>query len=250
MLNSTYPLSRALAAALLCVLASVSMQARSESRYGVLNMQNDLFVGRDGGGYTNGTFLATVRASSREEAPLRSPALLTPIAPWLGVSKASLVSYSAGQIIVTPRDLRRATPDPEDAPYVGGLAFRAAQIDVRENRSDLVALSLGVIGPAAGAEQTQKAIHRAIGADAPMGWDTQVSNRAMVALERSAAWRFAPSGGSRAAEFSSDVILQGGATLGNLETLAGASVLRGTVSAWNEAFQPRCPSQAEAPTPF
>ena len=143
MLNFTNPLSRALAAALLCVLASVSMQARSESRYGVLNMQNDLFVGRDGGGYTNGTFLATVRASSREEAPLRSPALLTPIAPWLGVSKASLVSYSAGQIIVTPRDLRRATPDPEDAPYVGGLAFRAAQIDVRGNRSDLVALSLG-----------------------------------------------------------------------------------------------------------
>lgn len=225
MFDSKLPLLRIPARVLLGILASFAMEAQSESRYGVMNLQNDLFVGRDGGGYTNGAFLASVRVSSDADSPLHTPALLSFVAPWLGAGKASLVSFSAGQIIVTPRDLRRSAPDPEDAPYVGGLAFRAAQIEIRKNRSDLVALSLGVIGPAAGAEQTQKAIHSVINAETPMGWDTQVSNRALVALERSIAWRLASSDRPGASQRSGDMILQTGATLGNLETLAGASVL-------------------------
>lgn len=223
MSQSVALLVRRLSSTLLWLL--VPMHAFSQTHYGVANLQNDLFVGRDGGGYTNGIFLASVRASGRADVPLDVPVLLAPLSPLLGVHSPSLVSFSAGQIIITPRDLNRTEPDPHDAPYVGGLALRAAQIETKDDRSDLVALSLGLIGPASGAEQTQKAIHRVIGADRPMGWDTQVSNRVLLAIERRAAWRFASAAQARPGEASGDVVLQGGATLGNLKTLADASLL-------------------------
>ena len=224
--------------------------AQSENHHGVISLQNDLFFGRDGGGYTNGTFVASVRSSSATDVRLEAPALLAPIAPLLGVGNPSIVSFSAGQVIITPRNLRLSEPDPKDAPYVGGLAFRAAQIQVEEDRADLVAISLGVIGPAAGAEQTQKAIHRVIGADRPMGWDTQVSNRALVALERRAAWRFASSTERTAGRPSSDFVLQAGATMGNLETLAEVSLLLRYGVTLEQSFPSTMPVTGKNSDPF
>lgn len=199
--------------------------AHAEDRYGAFVLQNDAFLGHDGGGYTNGVFLSSIRAASTASESVAPPFLLQPIAGLLGVRSATLASSSLGQIMITPRDITRRQPDPTDAPYVGALVYRATQVQVEGDVADMASLNLGVIGPASGAKQTQRAIHRLIGSDRPEGWDSQVSNRPLIGLERYVAKRFAwsdrPAGGGA----SGDVVLQGGGMLGNLESSAGASVL-------------------------
>ena len=206
------------------MLVLTAAPARAEDRYGAFVLQNDAFFGRDGGGYTNGVFFSNIRAASSGTETVAPPLLLGPVADLLGVGSATLASSSLGQIMITPRDITRREPDPADAPYIGALVYRATQIEVAGDVAQMASLNLGVIGPASGAEQTQRAIHRVIGSDRPEGWDSQVSNRPLIGLERYVAKRYAwgagPAGGA-----SGDVVLQGGGMLGNLESLAGASVL-------------------------
>lgn len=207
------------------MLLPTAAPVHAEDRYGALVLQNDAFFGRDGGGYTNGVFFSSIRAPSPGTETVAAPLLLGPVAGLLGVRSATLASSSLGQIMITPRDITRREPDPADAPYIGALVYRATQIEVEGDLANMASLNIGVIGPASGAEQTQRAIHRLIGSDRPEGWDSQVSNRPLIGLERYVARRFAwgdrPVGGGA----SGDVVLQGGGMLGNLESLAGASVL-------------------------
>ena len=200
-----------------------STAVRAELHYGSLALQNDLFLGRDGGGYTNGIFLSSIRMPSPDEESVAPPLLLSgPVAGWLGLSGATLSASSLGQVMITPKDITRRHPDPSDTPYVGALMYRSAQVHVRGDVADMAALSVGVVGPASGAEQAQKLVHRIVGADRPEGWGTQVSNKPLVGIERYRAWRFAD---GRGGGIGSDVILQGGGTVGSLESSVGGSVL-------------------------
>ena len=186
--------------------------------------QNDVFFGRDGGGYTNGVFASVVRVTSPGESSVEPSLLMKPIAGWLGLPQATLASSALGQIMVTPRDLTMRRPDPTDAPYVGALMFRSTQVFVHDDIADMAAVNMGVIGPAAGAEQTQRFIHRIVGADRPEGWDSQVSNKALVGIERYRAWRF-PLGAAEAGKANGDFVALAGGALGNLETSLGGTVM-------------------------
>ena len=208
---------------LVALAASAPAPALAEERYGALLFQNDLFLGRDGGGYTNGIYLSSLRIASPGDEGIAPGVLVGPVASLLGLSGATLTAASFGQGIVTPKDISRRVPDPTDAPYAGFLIFRSAQVARHDDVADVAAISLGLIGPASGAEQVQRSIHRLTGSTTPQGWDTQVSNRALVGLERARAWRFAttPAAGTAGA----DAILQAGGALGNLESTVGASLL-------------------------
>jgi len=208
----------------LLALQGLATQALAEERYGALLFQNDLFLGRDGGGYTNGIYLSSLRVAAPGEAGIAPGVLVGPVASLLGVSDAVLTAVSFGQGIVTPKDISRRVPDPTDAPYAGFLMLRSAQVARNDETVDVAAVSLGLIGPGAGAEQVQRTIHRLTGSTAPQGWDTQISNRPLVGLERARAWRFASTPGMAGGP-SADAIVQAGGTLGNLESTLGASLL-------------------------
>jgi lipid A 3-O-deacylase len=211
-------------AALGLLATALAPSALAEARYGALLFQNDLFLGRDGGGYTNGIYLSSVRVASADEERIAPGLLVGPLASVLGLSHATLAATSFGQGIVTPKDIARRVPDPADAPYAGFLVLRSAQVARQGDTADVAAFSLGLIGPASGAEQVQRAIHRLTGSTAPQGWDTQVSSRPLVGLERARAWRFARAPGSSGTA-GADAILQAGGALGNLESSLGASLL-------------------------
>jgi lipid A 3-O-deacylase len=198
--------------------------AFAEERFASVLFQNDLFFGHDGGGYTNGIFASIVRVTSPGEGRVEPPLLMKPIAGWLGLPHATLASSSLGQVMVTPRDLTVRKPDPTDAPYVGALIFRSAQVYVHDDIADMAAVNIGVIGPAAGAEQTQRFVHRVVGADRPEGWDSQVSSKALVGIERYRAWRF-PLGAAEAGKANGDFVALAGGALGNLETSLGGMVM-------------------------
>lgn len=189
-----------------------------------LMVQNDVFVGSDGGGYTSGITLSHLRSVSPGEASIAPLPVVGTVAPWLGVGPAALTRFSLSQILVTPRDITRKEPDPLDAPYVGALWLGAGQVSVDDNVADMLGVRLGVIGPAAGGRRSQTLIHRLIGSDRPEGWDSQGPTRLLLGVERYRAWRLAAAGAGDGRPHA-DAIISAGATAGNLQSSIGASVL-------------------------
>ena len=189
-----------------------------------LMVQNDVFVGSDGGGYTSGITLSHLRGVSPGEASIAPLPVVGTVAPWLGVGPAALTRLSLSQILVTPRDITRKEPDPLDAPYVGALWLGAGQVSVDNNVADMLGVRLGVIGPAAGGRRSQTLIHRLIGSDRPEGWDSQGPTRLLVGVERYRAWRLAWAGAGDGRPHA-DAVVSAGATAGNLQSSLGASVL-------------------------
>lgn len=201
-----------------------SIPAKAEETRLSMMVQNDVFVGSDGGGYTSGITLSHLRSVAPGEASIAPLPVLGTVAPWLGVGPATLTRFSLSQILVTPQDITRKDPDPLDAPYVGALWLGAGQVSVDGNVADMLGLRLGVLGPAAGGRRSQTLIHRLIGSDRPEGWDSQGPTRLLLGVERYRAWRLA-SAAEDDGRPRADMIVSGGATAGNLQSSVGASVL-------------------------
>jgi hypothetical protein len=211
---------------LLCIamLALAAAPAGAEETRLALMLQNDVFAGNDGGGYSNGIALSAMRSASPGEPAVAPQWLLAPVAPLLGLGPATLTVSSLNQTMVTPSDITRKIPDPADTPYIGTLWFRAAQVSVQGEIADMLALNLGVVGPASGAKRSQILIHSLTHSERPQGWDSQLSNRALVGVDRYRALRFTP-GNASDDRASTDVIVLGGASVGNLQSSLGGSVL-------------------------
>jgi lipid A 3-O-deacylase len=218
-LRTSIPLS-----SLFLGLSLVSAHVAAEENRLSLIVQNDLFVGRDGGGYTSGIALSHMRSVAPGETSIAVPGVLAAVAPLLGVGPATLSTTSIAQMMATPNDITRTSPDPGDVPYVAALWVDMGQVSVRDDVADMFSLKLGALGPAAGGRRTQTLIHRVIGADRPQGWDTQGPNRLLVGVERYRAWRFAAAGEDDGRPHA-DAIVMTGVTLGSWQSSVGASVL-------------------------
>jgi hypothetical protein len=125
--------------------------------------------------------------------------------------------YTAGQSIYTPRDITDPDPDPNDRPYAGWLYGSMGVVAQSGIERTLVELSLGVVGPASLAEQTQTFVHEVIGADEPQAWDTQLDNEPALLLAFERAWRLVE---TEYAGIEFDATPQGKAALGNVFTFA------------------------------
>lgn len=105
--------SRRLLVAIAVLGCATAAPAFAEERFASVLFQNDVFFGRDGGGYTNGVFASFVRVTSPGESSVEPSLLMKPIAGWLGLPQATLASSALGQIMVTPRDLTMAQTGPQ-----------------------------------------------------------------------------------------------------------------------------------------
>src|SRR5690606_285837 len=94
-----------------------------------------------------------------------------------------------GQSMVTPEDISKAVPDPNDAPYAGLLMYRNSHIVIRDNFADNVSTTIGIVGPSSMAEQAQTFIHKVTGSERPMGWDYQLKDEPVFMLSRTSIWR-------------------------------------------------------------
>lgn len=168
--------------------------------------------------YTNGLSFSYARCVSERDA-------LWPVVLRLpGLDQPGLLAQGVdfGQVMVTPADTARRPPDPADRPYAGLLFFGASWQRLSDRDYTALKLITGVVGPASFAEQTQRAVHRAIGAPEPRGWDHQLRNEPILNAvyerrRRTHAW-------GRVDEWNGDVLLVGGAMLGNVLTQAYGQV--------------------------
>jgi hypothetical protein len=99
------------------------------------------------------------------------------------------VGFDLAQQIYTPADTSLVVPSPFDRPYAGVLLGDFSLMSDGDNTRSVLALSLGVVGPASGAEQLQNAFHSLIGQDHANGWGGQIQNVPAIELLHERTWR-------------------------------------------------------------
>ncbi len=207
---------------ILVSLCAITLPARADIDWVSLVWHNDMFVFRDGGGYTNGAYISLFDLSDDNEGFSRPPLLTRPFL-WLVDNddpEFTLSVYTLGQAMVTPKDISKPVPDPNDAPYAGLLLLRSSFISVHENRAHSLSSTIGIIGPSSGAEEMQKFIHEITDSTEPQGWDYQIKDEFIGQVQTIRTWRFHSDNLSGV-----DMLIQGQAGLGNLESSLGAGVI-------------------------
>ena len=200
---------------------SLPALASDETETGTLSLvfENDLFYDTDRN-YTNG-----VRASWLS-GPDRTPAWALRAARWFPLfpdGGTVRTSYAVGQNMYTPEDIALRDPPLDDRPYAGWLYGSIGLIAETGQRLDQLELSLGVVGSASLAEQTQKFIHEITDSQEPRGWDTQLENEPGVVLTYQRSWRGFVS--ESVSGFGFDATPHAGGALGNVFTYANAGLM-------------------------
>lgn len=209
------------------LLAAVPLTVQAEPDWAQLTWENDLFVGSDNG-YTNGVgFGWGHRGLSGAQDPtlpqwIASLANLTYIANL--PQREYAVAYGVGQAMFTPDNISATELIEDSRPYAGLLFWSGALYAFDQQQADRLSLTLGVVGPAAGAKHTQKFVHSLSGATEPRGWRNQIENEPVFALEAQRMWRV---GEGRLGPLELDAVGGGSAQIGNLAShLATGLTLR------------------------
>lgn len=154
-------------------------------------LDNDLFVGNDNG-YTNGLYVSFFDAGDLASGDLPEHDFWVAPLMWSMPKdsiKGAVNAYMLGQTMSTPSDITVAVPAESELPYAGLLALTNSYITVTDTHADRVSTTIGIVGSAALGEEAQKFVHELIGADEPLGWDTQLENELVFQLSRARAWR-------------------------------------------------------------
>jgi hypothetical protein len=192
-------------------LATVECAAQSAAPYGgawTVTSENDIATGSDNN-YTNGVGVSWVSKSIdtyEERSLVRRWGESWSFLPFVGDSGyRTYVSWSLAQEMFTPDDIKLRNPPEDDQPYAGVLYLDNVVYAKGEHSTHAWQLRVGVVGPSSQAENVQRWIHKVVGSDEPMGWDTQLPNEPVLNvgytgtyllaqgdLGKSASWRVAP----------------------------------------------------------
>jgi hypothetical protein len=199
---------------------SLPAKAQEEAEIGTLSLvlENDLFYDTDRN-YTNGVRASWLSGPDRVPAWASAAARRFPLFPDVGAVRAS---YAIGQNMYTPEDIEIPNPPLDDRPYAGWLYGSIGLVVETGPRLDQLELTLGVIGPASLAEQTQKFIHEITNSPEPRGWDTQLKNEPGVVLTYRRSWRRFVETTALGNTF--DITPHAGGALGNVFTNANAGL--------------------------
>ena len=203
--------------------ASIKPFVKIPKGYWSLQLEND-FLARSGDRqYTHGVEVSFVDDT---EPPAWMHALARYL-PLFEVGSENWVSYSIGQAIFTPDDITQSGLLVSDRPYAGWLYSSHAYLSQQQVSTDVYHLNVleatvGIVGPASGAEFTQKFIHSFLPAPDPQGWDKQLNNELGLNLNYVHRWRlYGYTSNDHEYEFSPHLVM----SLGNIYTYAGAGVM-------------------------
>jgi len=188
------------------------------NQFFTFTFENDIFVGKDDG-YTNGTGITFGTAGFDEFDTSNTSSWIY----WLiknqyistAPDKTRAIAHMFFQRMQTPMDITVSDFVADDLPYAGLLAWQGTAYAWDANVADQLSLYLGLVGPLTQAEQSQKIIHKIVGADEPKGWRFQLENEPVVKIELQRIWSLYRNDANR---FQYDVVGLGGVGVGNLET--------------------------------
>lgn len=209
---------------LLQVATANSATPESEHDFFTFTFENDVFVGEDDG-YTNGMGLTFGESGFDQFDTSNVPSWIHGLIKDSYINtkpnKSRAVAHMFFHRMQTPTDIGVRELIPDDLPYAGLIAWQGTAYAWDAEASDQLSLTLGWVGPLAFGKQGQKAIHKIIGSDDPMGWDNQLDNEPVVKVEVQRLWNLYRNDNNR---FQFDVIGLGGFGLGNLETATKGGV--------------------------
>lgn len=89
-------------------------------------------------------------------------------------------SWSLGQNMQTPDRISQREIILDDAPFVGMLGWTNTHVAFNDRELTGFQTLIGLVGPATGAEQAQRAAHNITGASTPRGWRNQLDNEPLL----------------------------------------------------------------------
>lgn len=188
-----------------------------------LQVENDKFGDGHDRNYTNGVRLSYVWPSGEVPGVAR---WLRDTLPFIPDDSEIRVMGALGQNIFTPEDITIEALIPDDRPYAGWLYGDIGMSLVHKDHQDQLVLSLGVVGPASLAEETQIWWHGVINSDRPQGWDNQLRNEPAILLFYEREWLQALNL-ELPGDFQIDASPRLGVALGNVfDYLAAGAMLR------------------------
>ncbi|PCJ39229.1 MAG: hypothetical protein COA99_10580 [Moraxellaceae bacterium] len=215
---------------ILCILIlAVSLNAHGESPHPItiatLTIENDIIAGTDGG-YTNGLAFAWAHAGFEDFDNLNIPKWMHFLSEDLYIStmanKRRAVSYQVAQLMQTSSDILVEELTEDEPPYVGLLIWKGTLYAFDDQIADRLSIALGVVGPASGAEQSQKFVHELVGNDEPMGWSHQIENELVFRIGAERYWNLLRMPITNDVEF--DIIGNALVGVGNLKSDVGGGL--------------------------
>jgi len=148
-------------------------------------LENDVFYKRDRH-YTSGVRFTWV--PGRDASTPSWSIKLARLMRWFPKQGEVHHGYAIGQSMFAPSDITIANPSSRERPYAGWL-YGAIGLGLESGETlDIFALTIGMVGPASLAEQSQKLIHRIVDSNRPQGWDTQLRNEPGVIITYQHCW--------------------------------------------------------------
>lgn len=179
---------------------------------------NDFFAGHDMY-YTHGWGLDWSQSYSSYQW---SKDVVSLFKGW-GVTQSNhMVGFQLAQQFFTPEDRLDFEVIPDDRPYAGWLFTSGSVAGYSQKRADIFTMQIGLVGPSAGAEQTQNFFHKLLGSKEVNGWHNQLKNELGIVLAYEQRRRYLYEGlvlGSDA-----DIITRLGGVIGNIHTYADVAV--------------------------
>lgn len=150
---------------LVCLSATIGASAQTHSHEIGIQGDNDSFLAQGSDRYyTNGVFIYyrhALKVKGKDSTSLQNKVL----------------GFEAGQKLFNPQSGYVPGPQFVDRPYAGYLYVGSTLNLLYKNESNLkFGAALGVVGPAAAGESTQKFIHRVFGFYTIDGWQYQIRN--------------------------------------------------------------------------
>ena len=188
----------------------------------IFYLENDIFGGTDRH-YTNAFRLTWISQDLTEyDEDTRLPRWGLPI-----IRKMPLINrpgfqrnigLSIGQNIYTPKDISRRDLIKDDRPYAG-WTYLAIAFHVKNTfKLDVFEVTMGMVGPASLAEETQKIIHGWLKSKEPKGWNHQLRNEPGLTIGWQRNWRLLIKNVGN--DFGFDLIPRIGGIAGNIYTCA------------------------------
>lgn len=199
--------------------AEAAAKDKDDRNYVTLTHENDMFNGTDRY-YTSGAQASWFNVGTQV------PDIIDDIAesiPTFDINESTSTVYTLGQNLYTPEDIDTRIADPDDRPYAAWLYGSVGLVTTTDQHVDEVEVTLGVVGPEALGEQTQKFIHENISdSPVPEGWDSQLDFEPGVVLS----WqrRFPEMAAGQIGDLYVRAVPNVNVSLGNIYTYAGTGV--------------------------
>ena len=182
------PAAAFVAASLLTAVNASAQSAVSPDQRSIwtISGENDSVSTTPGGSdkyYTSGLRLGWTSGANQV------PAVISDYATGFWGTGTTRTSFDVSQQIFTPFNTNRLIPNPNDRPVAAYLAGTFSVLHDTQNRRDVVALSVGVIGPWAMGRQVQNGFHELIHEQINKGWGGQMPNEPAVELVAGRTWR-------------------------------------------------------------